>query len=77
MTATPCMIEVPSILIVAPRGIVNEETSFETPISANFSKFNGIVAFEVEDENAKNMTEMNFLKNVIGFSLVKITSMDG
>ena len=70
MTAHPCMIEVPSMLIVAPKGIVKEDTSRETPISDNFSMFNGIVAFEVEDENAKSMTEKNFLKNLI--VLVKI-----
>ena len=39
--------------------------------------FNGIVAFDVEDENAKNITENNLLKNLIGFNLVKIISSDG
>lgn len=72
ITAHPCIIAVPSMLMVAPRGIVNDEISFETPISDNFSIFNGIVAFDVDDENAKNMTEKNFLKNTTGFSLVII-----
>ena len=39
--------------------------------------FNGIAAFDVEDENAKNITEKNLLKNLIGFNLVKIISSDG
>ena len=68
---------VPSMLIVAPNGIVNDETSRETPSSESFSRFRGIVAFDVEDENAKNITEMNFLKNLTGFNLVNITSNDG
>ena len=45
---------VPSILIVAPKGIVKEDTSLETPSSDIFSKFRGIVAFDVEDENDVN-----------------------
>ena len=77
MTAQPCMMAVPSMLMVAPSGIVNEETSRETPNSVSFSMFRGIVAFDVEDENAKNITGTNFLKNLIGFSLVKTTSNDG
>ena len=75
--AHPCMIAVPSMLIVAPNGIVNEDISLETPISDSFSMFNGIVALDVEDENAKNMTEKNLLKNFIGFSLVNITNNTG
>ena len=63
--------------MVAPSGMVNDETSRETPSSESFSRFNGIVAFDVEEENAKNITEINFLKNLIGFSLVKITSSEG
>ena len=77
MTAQPCMMAVPSMLMVAPSGMVNDEISRDTPSSVSVSRFNGIVAFEVEDENAKNITEMNFLKNLIGFSLVSITSSDG
>ena len=63
--------------MVAPKGMVNDETSLDTPISLNFSKFNGIVAFDDEDENANNITEKNFLKNFIGFNLVKMTSNVG
>ena len=77
ITAQPCIIAVPSMLIVAPNGMVNEEISRETPSSESFSMFNGIVAFDVEDENAKNITETNFLKNFIGLNLVKMTSRDG
>ena len=65
------------MLIVAPRGIVNEETSDSTPISDSFSKFKGIVALDVEDENAKSITDANFLKNLTGLNLVKNTSNDG
>ena len=71
------MIAVPSILIVAPNGTVNDEISGDTPISDSFSRFNGIVAFDVDDENAKNITEKNCLKNLNGLSLVNRTSNDG
>ena len=47
------MIAVPSILIVAPSGIVKEEIRFDTPIFlSSVSIDNGIVAFEVAVENA-------------------------
>ena len=77
ITAQPCMMAVPSMLIVAPNGMVNEEISRETPSSESVSRFKGIVAFDVEDENAKNITEMNFLKNFSGFNRVKKTNNDG
>lgn len=49
------MIEVPSMLMVAPSGIVKEEIFFETPIfCASVSMFIGMVAFEVEVENASH-----------------------
>ena len=42
----PCMIAVPSMLIVAPNGTVKEATAFETPIrSVTQRKVTGIVAF--------------------------------
>ena len=41
----------PSMLIVAPNGIENDDTSLETPSSDNFSNVNGIVAFDDVDEN--------------------------
>ena len=49
----PCIIAVPSILIVAPTGTTNEAISFLTPISW-FTVFNvtGIVAALEEVENA-------------------------
>ena len=62
ITAHPCMMAVPSMLMVAPNGIVNDETSRETPSSESFSRFSGIVAFDVEDENANSITDMKFLK---------------
>ena len=65
------------MLMVAPSGIVNDETSLETPSSESFSKFRGIVAFDVEDENANSITDRNLLKNGIGFYRVRITINDG
>ena len=65
------MIAVPSILIVAPKGIVNEEILFETPIFlANVSIDKGMVAFEVAVEKAKAITGKKFLINLIGFNPV-------
>ena len=72
ITATPCMIEVPSMLMVAPRGMVKEDILLDTPIFLNrVSMDRGIVALLVEVENAKVMTGKNFLINLNGFSLVK------
>ena len=50
--AQPCIMAFPSMLIVAPNGIENDDTSLETPSSDNFSNVNGIVAFDDVDENA-------------------------
>ena len=61
MTATPCMIAVPFLLIVAPRGMVYEVMLAETPISSNLFMLNGIVAFEDSVENANKITVMNRL----------------
>ena len=61
IVATLCMMRVPFLLIVAPKGTVNDETTWETPISSSLCIFNGIVAFEDNVENAKNITDMNFL----------------
>ena len=72
ITATPCMIEVPSMLMVAPSGMVKEDILLDTPIFLNrVSMDSGIVALLVEVENAKVMTGKNFLINLNGFSLVK------
>ena len=72
-TATPCMMEVPSMLIVAPSGIVKEEIFLETPtFLESVSIESGIVAFDVAVENANAITGKNFLMKRIGFSPVKI-----
>ena len=55
----------------------NEDTSDETPISDSFSRFKGIAAFDEVAENANSMTGKNFLKKLIGFNLVNMTSIDG
>ena len=71
MTAAPCIIAVPSMLIVAPRGIVNEATFGSTPIFfSRVSIFSGMVAFEELVENANSITGSIFRKNCSGFSRV-------
>ena len=72
--ATPCMIAVPSMLMVAPSGMVNELTRRLTPM--RFSRvvmFIGIVALEVAVENAKAITGKNLRTNVKGLRRVKTT----
>ena len=70
-TATPCIIDVPSIFIVAPRGIVNDDIFLETPIFlCNVSIDIGIVAFDVAVENANPITGANFLINLTGLNPV-------
>ena len=67
------MIAVPSILIVAPNGIVNEEIFLDTPIfSSRVSIAIGIVALDVAVEKAKLITGKYLRINLYGFSLVKI-----
>ena len=74
-TATPCIIDVPSMLMVAPSGIVKDEIFFETPIfSASVSIFIGMVAFEVEVENANAITGKKFLMKINGLSPENIFS---
>lgn len=68
--AQPCMMAFPSMWMVAPNGMENDEISSETPISDSFSSVNGIVAFDDVEENANMITDANFLKNCTGFSLV-------
>ena len=69
------MIEVPSMLMVAPSGIVKDEILFETPIfSASVSIFIGMVAFEVEVENANAITGKKFLMKINGLSPENIFS---
>ena len=57
MVANPCIIAVPSILIVAPTGTTKDETSFFTP-SSSVTVFNviGIVAALEDVENANKIT---------------------
>lgn len=71
MTPVANMIMVPGWLRDDPSGMVNEEMSRETPISSRVSICRGIVAFDDDEENAKTMTGKYFLKNFIGFDLVK------
>ena len=67
------MIEVPSMLMVAPRGMVNEEIFLETPTFLDRVSMDiGIVALDVAVENANAITGKNFLMKRIGFSPVKI-----
>ena len=69
------MIEVPSMLMVAPSGIVNEEICLDTPIFLlSVSIDIGIVALDVAVENANPITGRNFLINLSGFSLVNTNS---
>ena len=69
------MIDVPSILIVAPRGTVNDDILLDTPIFLSRVSIDiGIVALEVAVEKAKPITGKNFLINFKGFSLVNIKS---
>ncbi len=66
-TATPCMMEVPSMLMVAPSGMVNDEMRRSTPIFfSSVSMFSGMVALLVAVENAKAMTEPNFFRKRMG-----------
>ena len=69
------MIEVPSMLMVAPSGIVKEEIFLETPIFLfSVSMERGIVALDVAVEKAKAITGKNFLINLIGFRPVNTLS---
>ena len=68
------MIAVPSMLIVAPSGIVNEEIFLLTPSSSNLLMFIGTVAFDDEVEKANPNTGKNFFKNLNGFAFAKIVN---
>ena len=75
-TATPCMIDVPSILMVAPKGMVNEEMRRSTPIlRSSVSILRGMVAFEVAVENANAITGKNFFRNMMGLTRASSHSM--
>ncbi len=65
--ATPCMIAVPSMLIVAPNGTVNEATELSTPTRCVTDRnVTGIVAFEDAVENAKICAGRIFCMNTMG-----------
>ena len=75
ITATPCIIEVPSILIVAPSGIVKDEIFLETPIFlSSVSMESGMVALDVAVVNANIITGENLFKKRSGLSRVKTNS---
>ena len=57
---------VPSMLIVAPRGITKEETSPSAPSSSAHSLLRGIVAAEEVEVKAKIIAGDAFLKKVKG-----------
>ena len=64
---------VPSMLMVAPSGMVKEEIFLDTPIfSSSVSIASGIVALDVAVEKAKLITGKYLRINLYGFSLVKI-----
>ena len=57
--ATPCMIAVPSMLIVAPSGTVKDATVFETPsLSTRVSSVTGMVALLLEVLKANTGTAL-------------------
>ena len=60
------------MLIVAPRGTVKDPIDDLTPsLFLTVSKVTGIVALLDEVLKAKTARDLTFIKNVIGFSLVK------
>ena len=75
-TATPCMIAVPFMLMVAPRGMVNDEILGSTPTRLlSVSMLSGMVALEELVENAKTMTGQNFLRKCSGLRRVNTKRM--
>ena len=74
-TAAPCMMAVPSMLMVAPSGMVNDETLGLTPtFSSSVSMLSGMVALDELVENAKTMTGQNLCRKWNGLRRVKTTS---
>ena len=69
ITATPCIIAVPSIFTVAPRGIVNDDIFLSTPISSRVFIFRGTVADDEAVEKPKVITGAYFFINLNGFTL--------
>ena len=73
IVASPCIIAVPSIFMVAPTGTTKEATSFFTPRSSDtVFKVTGIVAALDDVEKANKATFLIFLKKIIGFKFAKI-----
>ena len=71
IAAITCIIAVPFILIVIPRGKINEAISLLTPSSSTVVLvFNGNVAAEEDVENPNMATFPIFLTNGIGFKRV-------
>ena len=69
------MMEVPSMLMVAPSGMVKEEIFLDTPTFLERVSIDiGMVALDVAVENANAITGKNFLMKRIGFRPVKILS---
>ena len=71
--ATPCMIAVPSILMVAPRGTEKPATLLFTP--SRFStvlSVTGKVAPDDDVEKAKAQTRRIFCRNIAGDSGVSV-----
>ena len=68
--ATPCMIAVPSIFMVVPKGMQKELTDLFTPsFSSTVFKVMGMVALLEDVLNANSKTSLSFLKKMNGFSL--------
>ena len=67
--ATPCIMAVPSMLMVAPIGTVNEATLFFTPILySTVRRVTGMVAPELAVENANAAGSRIFFRKVSGLS---------
>ena len=68
--ATPCMIAVPSMLIVAPKGTVKDPIDDLTPsLFLTVSRVIGMVALLEEVLKAKTASDLTFIKNLTGFNL--------
>ena len=70
-TAAPCMMAVPSMLMVAPSGMVNDATRLSTPIFfSSVSMLSGMVALLELVENANAMTGQNLRRKWKGLRRV-------
>jgi hypothetical protein len=74
--ATPCMIAVPSMLIVAPSGIVKEATERSTPsLSSTVRRFTGRVALLLAVLKATLIGARNLRKKASGDRPEKTSSI--